>query len=225
METALHSACQYGHTAVVSLLLTQGADPSVRNIRLETPLDLAAQYGRLETLELLLRMRFDLLNEYLPGRSETNRPVATAHSPLHLASRNGHKTVVKLLLELGFDVDYLVRFPDDGPGNFRLTFQTCQTQNGTALHEAVLCGKVDVVRILLDAGSDIYLENDRGQKVEELLNGLNTPVAKQTLKLIQGKCFFYIFVEIFKISLHFRSHSVDGQSTSIATVRINNTRC
>ena len=62
-----------------------------------------------------------------------------------------------------------------------------QTANGTALHEAVLCGKVEVVRLLLDAGSDIFMENDKGQKVDELLNGLNTSVAKQTKKMIQGK--------------------------------------
>lgn len=182
-ETALHSACQYGHTAVVSLLLTQGGDPFVRNIRLETPLDLSAQYGRLDTIELLLRMRFDLLNEYIPGRSNGGSSFGP-HSPLHLASRNGHKAVVKMLLELGFDVDYLVSWIQFVP--FGMLFFLFQTQNGTALHEAVLCGKVEVVKILLDSGCDIELVNDKNQKVEELLNGLNTSVAKQTLKLIQG---------------------------------------
>lgn len=113
-ETALHSACQYGHTPVVSLLLTQGADPFVQNIRQETPLDLASQYGRLETIELLLRIRFDLLNEYLPTSKSSNNNgnlnsvIRRQHSPLHLASRNGHKPIVKLLLDLGFDVNYLV---------------------------------------------------------------------------------------------------------------------
>lgn len=115
-ETALHSAAQYGHTAVVSLLLSQGADPFIRNIRAETALDLSAQYGRLETIELLLQMRFDLLKDYLPihrelmsgGSGGIGRHERPPHSPLHLASRNGHKQVVKLLIDLGFDVDFLV---------------------------------------------------------------------------------------------------------------------
>lgn len=61
-----------------------------------------------------------------------------------------------------------------------------QTINGTALHEAVLCGKNEVVKLLLDAGTDVNMRNNLGIKVEELLNGLNTSVAKQTKKLIKG---------------------------------------
>lgn len=61
-----------------------------------------------------------------------------------------------------------------------------QTVNGTALHEAVMCGKNEVVRLLLEADTDIQLCNDREQKVQQLLDGLNTSVAKQTKKLIRG---------------------------------------
>lgn len=45
-ETALHCAAQYGHTQVVRLLLEHRCDPSTKNSRGETALDLAAQYGR-----------------------------------------------------------------------------------------------------------------------------------------------------------------------------------
>lgn len=47
-ETALHCAAQYGHSDVVSVLLHELTDPTMRNSRQETPLDLAALYGRLE---------------------------------------------------------------------------------------------------------------------------------------------------------------------------------
>ena len=47
-ETALHCAAQYGHSEVVSVLLQELTDPTMRNSQQETPLDLAALYGRLQ---------------------------------------------------------------------------------------------------------------------------------------------------------------------------------
>lgn len=87
-ETALHCAAQYGHTEVVTLLLEHSCDPTIRNSREETALDLAAQYGRLETVELLVRTHPELIQPY--SRS-FNSGVVFPHTPLHLASRNGHK--------------------------------------------------------------------------------------------------------------------------------------
>lgn len=71
--------------------------PSVRNVRNESPLDLASQYGRLETVECLLNAHPGLLSD-----------IVRCHSPLHLAAKNGHKHVVKLLLDTGFDINYMV---------------------------------------------------------------------------------------------------------------------
>uniref|UniRef100_A0A8C7JRP1 Ankyrin repeat and sterile alpha motif domain containing 1B n=1 Tax=Oncorhynchus kisutch TaxID=8019 RepID=A0A8C7JRP1_ONCKI len=88
-ETALHCAAQYGHSEVVSILLQELTDPTMRNSRDETPLDLAALYGRLQ-------VRMDLSN------------VSSFY----------------------------------------------RTENGSALHEAALYGKMDVVRLLLDSGID-----------------------------------------------------------------------
>lgn len=166
-ETALHFAAQYGHTAVVSLLLKYGADPNYRNVRDETPLDLAAQYGRLETVEQLLETHPELVETYRnqpqgPGRA------ALKTSPLHAASRNGHRAVVDALLAAGFPVNTL-------------------TQTGTALHEASLCGKVDVVRRLLEAGISVSLRNANGFSALRIVQDLPTPVAQEIASLIRSK--------------------------------------
>ncbi|XP_044012803.1 ankyrin repeat and SAM domain-containing protein 1A-like isoform X3 [Aphidius gifuensis] len=86
-ETALHCAAQYGHTEVVAQLLQYGCDPGIRNSRGESALDLAAQYGRLETVQLLVRRHPELIE---PLRSSSSSRIFP-HTPLHLASRNGHR--------------------------------------------------------------------------------------------------------------------------------------
>lgn len=86
-ETPLHCAAQHGHRAVLALLLRHDADPSVKNGRGETPLDLAAQYGRLDAVRMLVGARPGLLEPLKCPRTGNPLP----HSPLHLASRNGHK--------------------------------------------------------------------------------------------------------------------------------------
>lgn len=111
---------------VVNLLLQNNCDPTICNTKEETALDLAAQYGRLETVETLVKTHPELLTS-----SHTKR-----HSALHLASRNGHKPVVQVLLNSGFPVGTL-------------------TETGSALHEAATFGKVDVVRVLLENGKSL----------------------------------------------------------------------
>ncbi|XP_059484505.1 ankyrin repeat and SAM domain-containing protein 1A-like [Neocloeon triangulifer] len=145
-ETALHCAAQYGHTVVVALLLEHGCDPNIRNCRGETALDLAAQYGRLETVEKLLRTHPELIRQYADAPPRTVFPL----TPLHRASKNGHKAVVLVLLEAGFPVSAL-------------------TPAGTALHEAALCGKLEVVRSLLEHGVSLNARDQGNLTVLEVL--------------------------------------------------------
>lgn len=73
----------------MALLLAHGAEPGLRNVRGESPLDLAAQYGRLDSVALLAGAQAHALS----------RLATPQHSPLHLAARNGHRQVVRLLLD------------------------------------------------------------------------------------------------------------------------------
>ncbi|KAK2192043.1 hypothetical protein NP493_40g06007 [Ridgeia piscesae] len=50
---------------------------------------------------------------------------------LHLAAKNGHTDIIRLLLQAGVDINR-------------------QTPQGTCLHEAALYGKIEVVKLLLD---------------------------------------------------------------------------
>jgi hypothetical protein len=68
-----------------------------------------------------------------------------------LASRNGHRDIVELLLAAGCNVNIT-------------------TPNGSALHEAALCGKEKVVKVLLREGIDLDLTDRDGRTVFDLLN-------------------------------------------------------
>ena len=163
-ETALHYGAQHGHFEIVDLLLKHGADPKVRNVRDETAFDVAAKYGRLETVEVLITTHPDLITIYHGLSCQST--YSSEPTPLHSASRNGHKKVIDALLRAGFPV-------------------SIQRSVGSALHEAALCGKVDVVRSLLEAGIDVTLKNSIGLTALQLIEDLMTPVAKEISSLIQ----------------------------------------
>ncbi|XP_034485188.1 ankyrin repeat and sterile alpha motif domain-containing protein 1B isoform X2 [Drosophila innubila] len=178
-ETPLHSAAQHGHNTVVAILLSFGADPSIRNNSFQTALDLAAQFGRLQVVQTLLRVDPDLISHYRRYMEDdgseifgsTTQYAATptknffTHSCLHLASRNGHKKVVEALLAAGVDVNIL-------------------TNSGSALHEAALCGKKSVVVTLLKAGIDINATDGNGRTALEILTDYPPHVTYEIVAVI-----------------------------------------
>lgn len=133
----------------------------MENTRGEKPLDLAAQYGRLQVVQMLVRAHPELLLPY------KRCGVVYPHTALHLASRNGHKHVVEVLLAAGVDVNLL-------------------TNNGTALHEAALCGKDSVVRILLESGADLSLTDSEGRTALDLLKQFPPHVTRGIVAVINS---------------------------------------
>ncbi|GFO41661.1 ankyrin repeat and sterile alpha motif domain-containing protein 1b, partial [Plakobranchus ocellatus] len=154
-NTALHFAAHHGHTNVLALLLQKGGDPVIRNLEDKSPLDLAAQYDRLDIVMQLVMSHPELVAQ----RSIQN-------TPLHLASRLGHKAVVRYLLDSGFPID-------------------AKTDKGTALHEAANFCKLDVIRLLLERGIDISVKSHTGCTAEDILRSIPSRAAEEALNILK----------------------------------------
>ncbi|MCJ1331727.1 hypothetical protein MMC10_008419 [Thelotrema lepadinum] len=102
-KTPLHDVCERGHTALLRMLLDDGADPTLRDGGDRTMLHWAAREGRLGVIEELLRIDSvrALLDVKLKGAGDTaNWPHGTA---LYLAVVSGHRSVALELLKAGAD--------------------------------------------------------------------------------------------------------------------------
>ncbi|NXN95438.1 CSKI1 protein, partial [Rhinopomastus cyanomelas] len=138
-QIPLHLAAQHGHYDVSEMLLQHQSNPCIMDNSGKTPLDLACEFGRVGVTPLRLCLPGPVVQLLLssnmcaallePRAGDAADPDGT--SPLHLAAKNGHIDIIRLLLQAGIDINR-------------------QTKAGTALHEAALCGKTDVVRLLLD---------------------------------------------------------------------------
>jgi ankyrin repeat protein len=73
------------------------------------------------------------------------------HTPLHLAAKNGHTDIVRLLLLNGMDIN-------------RMTIN-----DGTALHVACRNGRYETAKLLLECGIDINLCNSYEQTAYEVV--------------------------------------------------------
>uniref|UniRef100_A0A8C6T1I2 CASKIN2 n=1 Tax=Neogobius melanostomus TaxID=47308 RepID=A0A8C6T1I2_9GOBI len=156
----LHLSAQYGHFQVSEMLLQHQSNPCVLNKAKKTPLDLACEFGRFKVAQLFLSS--NMAAALLEG--DKKEPTDSAFTtPLHLAARNGHKDVIRLLLNAGIDINKT-------------------TKAGTALHEAALYGKTEVVRLLLDAGVDVNVRNTYNQTALDIVNQFTTSHASRDIK-------------------------------------------
>ncbi|XP_052375013.1 caskin-2-like isoform X6 [Oncorhynchus keta] len=156
----LHLAAQYGHYDVSEMLLQHQSNPCLINKTKKTPLDLACEFGRVKVAQLLLSS--NMVVALLEGNSK--EPADSGfNTPLHLAARNGHKDIIRLLLKAGIDINRA-------------------TKAGTALHEAALYGKTEVVRQLLEAGIDVNIRNTYNQTALDMVNQFTTSHASKDIK-------------------------------------------
>lgn len=120
---ALQCAADAGHVLVVQPLLQAGADAAKIDIIK------AAAKGHLDILTSLVQSAAD---------DETVLSCYRSVEALHLATRNGHKAIVDLLLAIGTDVNAVT-----------------MESRATAVSLAVAGGHTAIVKRLIDAGADL----------------------------------------------------------------------
>ncbi|KAM4624144.1 caskin-2 [Polymixia lowei] len=159
-QIPLHLSAQYGHYEVCEMLLQHQSNPCLMNKAKKTPLDLACEFGRLKVAQLLLSS--NMVTVLLEGEGRDALDSAST-TPLHLAARNGHKDIIRLLLKAGIDINRA-------------------TKAGTSLHEAALYGKTEVVQLLLDAGINVNMRNTYNQTALDIVNQFTTSTASKEIK-------------------------------------------
>jgi ankyrin repeat protein len=123
---------QVAHNSqILQRLGEKGADVNIRDLNGETALHWAARKGSISGVEWLLA------NGAVVGATS-----GAGHTPLHVATENGHEQACRILLESGADCE-----------------RHTSTTRSTPLHRAAEVGNLAVVEILLDFNADPWARN------------------------------------------------------------------
>lgn len=170
----LFAAAKRGDSAVVNALLRSGADVNDRQ-RTEldqsgasTPLMVAAFYGRLEVVQALLAAKANV--------NAVNSEQRDGETALGRAVQKGHVEVVRALVAAKADVE---RCCGDGAlyyaaraGNLEMVKalltakpdlnRRSKISGNTALMWGISEGRLDIARLLVEAGAIVSIANDKG---------------------------------------------------------------
>lgn len=167
----LHLACKGGHVRIVALLLEHGADINglVTNW-FPTPLGIAINCCQVPVVRFLLEQKpapdlTQLVTEYADFRGATY---------LHMACYYSHASIVQLLIDKGQNVDGRDA-QDMRPLHYALRVGRGQRGNRRARKDQDI---VDIVRVLLVNGADIFQSDVLGQTPRRL-------AAKHPIKAVQ----------------------------------------
>ncbi|VDI47760.1 blast:Ankyrin-1 [Mytilus galloprovincialis] len=196
--SALDVACFKGHIKVIKLLIDVGMNINDTTNRGSTPLYMACLGGHYETVKFLLDLngqefnsRVDTTIKDKEGWSALHLACQNGHketkrgwSALHLACQNGHKEVIKLLIDVGMNINdptnngstplhhacfggqyETVKFLLDLNGqefNSRVDTTIKDKEGWSALHSACQNGHKEVIKLLIDVGMNHNDTTNRG---------------------------------------------------------------
>jgi ankyrin repeat protein len=159
-EPLLHIALRDDYDEMTKLLIESGLDLDMLDNE-STPLYLAAQFNKLELVDLMLAKKVDV-----------NKSNKLGQTPLHIASRNGNIDVINSLIKGKAHVDSFDKYGwtplDIASRNGKTDIVkalVCAEANTskfdkygyTPLHIATCNNQVDVVKVLLEANADVNM--------------------------------------------------------------------
>lgn len=170
----LLEASQTGNPNLVHRLLEEGANPNIRNEKLQTPLHLASEGNHQRVAQHLISYG-----------AEINVIDENQETPLFLASRNGHWKIVTLLLSNAADPEiktlnqHTPLYIAAKNGNwhallhllkFGANVNSPDDNQETPLHIACKDGNYKVVQELLTYGADVhYMDKDQNTPLHSTL--------------------------------------------------------
>ncbi|XP_074058153.1 transient receptor potential cation channel subfamily A member 1 [Macrotis lagotis] len=175
--TPLHYACSQGVSLSVNNLLCLNVSISTKSKNNRSPLHFAANFGRINTCQRLVR---DMTDTRLLNEGDQN-----GMTPLHLAAKNGHDKVVKFLLKKGalFLSDYngWTALHHASMGGYTQTMKIILNTNvkctdhideegNTALHYAAREGHAKAVALLLDYDAEIVMNKQSASFLHEAIH-------------------------------------------------------
>lgn len=170
-ETAILMAAYYRSQEIRELLLSNGAELNIFE---------AAAVGNIPRIRELLRDTPDLIDSYS----------ADGFTPIGLAAHFGHEDAVKLLLELGANInargtdgnlnnmpihaaiagnhEHIVKLLIDQGADIHVKCEGSWRLGFTPLHVAAYFGRESMIRMLVDAGADRTATTDNGETPHDL---------------------------------------------------------
>ena len=195
--TPLHAACCHGHTGAFARLLRWGADTTLTWGRLGDTLTVAAYFDRLQ-----------MVRSILEDDDATKSWTSSKQLAMMRAAKNGHLTIVKLLIEYGANVEtrnsttalmgykHIAEFFTTPlhltveSGHLHVveylishgaSLQAVDRDGLTSLHLAAESNQMEVLKCLLEHGANIHATSEHGTPLHLAVQRGHVQVATELL--------------------------------------------